>query len=139
MCGGNLNQMQTVATFSRGEDAYLFRSFLVSEGLDAYVFDEYVPQLFWYYTQAVGGVRVVVSEDDFEAAKKLYQEYAKSISEAPLMEPVRAWPLVALLSLVCSPLPMIILGRKRAGNGQETGRKRAGNGQDLRAIGRGDR
>jgi len=106
--------METIASFDRPEDAYLFRSFLESEGISSYVFDEYTSQWIWYYTSAIGGVRVMVAGEDAERARELRRGYAESLANAPLMEPVRGWPLVALLSLLCSPLPMIIFGRKAA-------------------------
>jgi len=102
-----------VAAFNRAEDAYMFRSFLVSHEINSYVFDEYIPQWFWYYTQAIGGVRVAVANEDYETAKGLHREYAKAIAAVPLMEPARGWPIVAIVSLIFWPIPMIIFGRKQ--------------------------
>lgn len=104
--------METVASFNRGEDAHLFRSFLASQGIEAYVFDEYVPQLFWHYTQAIGGVRVAVTDEDLEAAKEFHAEYQAALRNGPpVIEEVRAWPIVLLVSIAMG-LPMILFGRK---------------------------
>lgn len=104
--------MEIVATFSRGEDAHLFRSFLISEAIDAYVYDEYIPQLFWHYTQAIGGVRVAVADDDLERATELYKGYIKAIQEGPsVVEEVRYWPIVLIASLVLGA-PFMLFGRK---------------------------
>lgn len=105
--------MITVATFFKSEDAHLFRSFLESEGIPAHVYDENMSQWFWHQTLAFGGIRVAVSDEDFEQAGRLYAEYNESMKTAPLVEqPVRVWPIMALLSLLAG-LPLILLGRKK--------------------------
>ncbi len=104
--------MTTIAKFFKSEDAHLFRSFLESEGIAAYVFDEHVSQLFWHQTLAFGGIRVSVADEDVERADELYVEYDESMKTAPFVEqPVRAWPIVAVLSLIVG-IPLMLLGRK---------------------------
>ncbi len=104
--------MNTVASFRRGEDAYLFRSFLESEGVTSYVYDEYIPQLMWHYTQAIGGIRVVVADEDLEHAKQLYTAYSEALRREPVeVEQVRGWPVVLLISLLFS-MPVMLFGRK---------------------------
>jgi hypothetical protein len=104
--------MTTISNFFKCEDAYLFRSFLDSAGIDGYVLDENFSQWFWYYSQTVGGIRVVVADEDAEQAKKLFIEYNESIKTAPFVErPVRAWPIMALLS-IWAGFPLILFGRK---------------------------
>jgi hypothetical protein len=104
--------MVTIAKFSKSEDAYLFRSFLDAQGIEAHIFDEHISQLFWHYTQAFGGIRVVVADEDAEQAEQLYVEYDESMKTAPFVEPtVRAWPIVALVSLFMG-VPVMLFGRK---------------------------
>ncbi|MFK7851419.1 MAG: DUF2007 domain-containing protein [Akkermansiaceae bacterium] len=108
--------METVSRFIRGEDAYLFRSFLDANGIEAFVFDEYVPQLFWHYTQAIGGVRVAVADQDLEPARALYTEYQEALQDGPpVTEDVRAWPFVLLISFIVG-LPVMLFGRKAFSN-----------------------
>lgn len=105
--------MKTIATFTTPEDAHLFRSFLESRGIEAHLLDEYFVQLFWHYSNTIGGVRVAVAEEDAETAAALHQEYMASLREGPYpVQPVRAWPVVILMSLVLG-LPMILFGRRR--------------------------
>lgn len=107
--------METVARFYKGEDAYLFRSFLESEGIAAHVFDEYVPQNHWLYTQATGGIRVVVSPDDIEAAGNIFKEYEeRTFSGEPVVGAVKAWQ-VALLAAFAIGAPLMLFGRKLLG------------------------
>ncbi len=108
--------MVTIAKFFKSEDAYLFRSFLESRGVGAYVLDEHLSQWLWHYTQAFGGIRVDVADDDAEQAEELFVEYNESMKSAPFVEPpVRAWPLVALVSLLFG-FPVMLLGRKSKAN-----------------------
>lgn len=105
--------METIARFYKGEDAYLFRSFLESEGISAYVFDEYTPQVHWLYTHVIGGIRVVVSEEDAEKAAELYRTYEEGIRSGPsVVGEVRVWPIALVVSIFLG-LPLFLLGRKK--------------------------
>lgn len=104
--------MNTVATFQKVEDAYLFRAFLESEGIEAHVFDENFSQLFWNYIQAIGGIRVVVPDADLEQAEDLFRDYrARVLSEPPVMGEIKLWPVVLFLSFLIGG-PLLVFGRK---------------------------
>lgn len=104
--------MTTVATFTVPEDAHLFRTFLESRGIEGFVLDENVIQLFWHYSNAIGGVRLVVHDDDREAAETVCQEYMQALRSGPYPEqPVKAWPVVALISLFIG-VPLLLFGRR---------------------------
>ncbi|WP_411826934.1 hypothetical protein [Luteolibacter sp. AS25] len=104
--------MNTIARFYKAEDAYLFRSYLESEGISAHVFDEHVPQVHWLYTHTIGGVRVVVAPEDSERAADFYKTYDETISAGPTATgDVKWWPLVLLVSVLCS-VPIFAFGRK---------------------------
>lgn len=110
-----IDRMKCIATFPSVEDAHLFRAFLASRGVEAVLLDEYVSQTSWHYTQALGGVRLVVAEEDEEVALGFYQEYMAALRSGPYPEePVRAWPLVLIASLLVG-LPFLLLGRHRKG------------------------
>jgi hypothetical protein len=103
--------MTTVATFPTPEDAHLCRMFLESHGIHGVLLDEHVVQLFWNYSNAVGGVRLVVEDEDGDEAAKVYQEYMAALRSGPYpLQPIRAWPAVALLSLLVGA-PLILFGR----------------------------
>lgn len=104
--------MITIATFTVPEDAHLFRMFLESRGIEGFVLDENFVQLFWHYSNAIGGVRLVVDEDEADDAAAAYQEYMSALRSGPYPEqPVRAWPAVALLTLIFG-IPLLIFGRQ---------------------------
>ncbi|RYD21873.1 MAG: hypothetical protein EOP88_09865 [Verrucomicrobiaceae bacterium] len=105
--------MKTIASFTTPEDAHLFRAFLGSRGIQAHLLDEYFVQLFWHYSNTIGGVRVAVEEEDAETAAAIHQEYMASLREGPYpLQPVRAWPTVILVSLLVG-VPMILFGRRQ--------------------------
>lgn len=103
--------MQTVATFTTPEDAHLFRTFLESNGIEGFLLDEHFVQLFWHYSNAIGGVRLVVDDEDLEGAEVIYQDYMSLLRKGDYpLQPVRGWPIVILLSLFFS-VPLMIFGR----------------------------
>ena len=61
--------MVTIATFSKVEEAHLLRMRLEAGGIPAYLRDENTIQIDWLYSNALGGVRVQVAEEDVDAAK----------------------------------------------------------------------
>ncbi len=103
--------MTTIATFTTAEDAHLCRMFLESRGIAARVLDEYLIQVCWHYSNALGGVRVSVADDDVDAAIPIFQDYMSSLRNGPYsFNQVRAWPVVAFLSIVFG-MPIILFGR----------------------------
>lgn len=108
--------MTTIATFTTPEDAHLFRAYLGAQEIEGFLFDEYFVHLLWYYSNAIGGVRVVVDDADAEAATTAYESYMAALRTGPYpLNPVRWWPVVSLMSL-CSGVPFILFGRhKRCG------------------------
>ena len=104
--------MTTIATFTTPEDAHLFRAYLGSQGIDATLNDEHFVQLFWYYSNTIGGVRVIVDDSDADEATEAYSTYMEALRDGPYpLNPVRAWPVVILVSLLVGA-PFILFGRK---------------------------
>jgi hypothetical protein len=107
--------METIARFYKAEEAYLFRSFLESEGITAHVFDEYTPHANWLYTHSIGGIRVVADKEDAPQAAELYRKYEENVNAGPaVVGDVKAWPVVLLVSIMLG-FPMFLLGRKKSG------------------------
>lgn len=105
--------MQVVATFQEPEGAHLLRAFLASHGISAHLFDEHLVQMVWHYSNAIGGVRVMVADDELEEATQCTRDYFARLNTAPKEISVpRAWPLVLPLSYLCG-IPMLLFGRKK--------------------------
>ena len=106
--------MTTIATFPTSEEAHLFRAFLESRGIEGFLLDENFAQLFWHYTSAIGGIRLEVNDEDTVDARSAYEEYMCALRAGPYpVAPVRAWPVVALLSILIGA-PFLLFGRHRA-------------------------
>ena len=106
-------KMNTIARFQLPEEAYLFRSYLESHEIESHVFDEHLVQLAWHYSNAIGGVRVAVSDSYSEEASKHFAEYSKALRQSPTnRSEVRAWPLTLLISLLIG-VPVLVFGRKK--------------------------
>ena len=106
--------MTTICHFRVPEDAYLFRSYLITQGIDAHVLDEHMVQVAWHYSNAIGGVRVVVHDQDAIEANDATHEYFRGlrVDPLPLVAP-RAWPVVMIVSLLLG-VPTLIFGRHKA-------------------------
>lgn len=112
--------MITIATFPMPEDAHLFRAFLESRGIEGFLLNENITQLFWIYSNATGGVRLEVADEDAQEAAALYHEYMTALRSGPYPETtVRAWPLVALVSLLVG-VPLLLFGRRSGRSGPES-------------------
>ena len=104
--------MKTIARFQVPEEAHLFRSYLESYEIPAFVFDEHLVQMAWHYSNAIGGVRVVVPDDYSEDGASCFIEYSKAIRQSSSRETeVRAWLLTLLISFLFG-VPTLVFGRK---------------------------
>ena len=74
--------MITVATFTKPEEAHLLRMRLENAGIKAYIQDENLVQMDLLYSNAVGGVRVQVADEDLDAVKELLST-DKGVEQTP--------------------------------------------------------
>lgn len=104
--------MTTLARFQIPEEAHLVRVYLADLGIESAVLDEHTIQWFWHLSNALGGVRLSVADEDLEEATELYAEYlAARKAEPPTETPFRFWLLVILLYFVIG-VPMLVFGRR---------------------------
>ncbi len=75
----------TIATFSYPMEAEIARGKLESEGIWAFVADDYMVTMNWLYSNAVGGVKLQVRESDTENALQILNQ-SSPISEEPFDE-----------------------------------------------------
>jgi hypothetical protein len=73
------NSPKVVAAFQTAPEAEAARVYLDAEGIEARLTDDATAGWFWHYSNAIGGVKVVVAERDFSAAKALLD----GVSSAP--------------------------------------------------------
>jgi hypothetical protein len=83
-----------VARFRDLDEALVAQMHLGAAGIGADLFDENVVRMNWAYSQAVGGIRLVVAAEDAEAARELLageppapaEEDASSLDTEPTTE-----------------------------------------------------
>ena len=111
--------MMTLGRFQTPEEAHLVRIYLADLGVESTVLDENVIQWFWHYSNALGGVRLSVANDDMEEAEEGYAEYlAARKLDPPTETTIRFWPLVIILFLLTGA-PMLVFGRRASDAGNE--------------------
>src|SRR5688500_2839037 len=74
----------TVMSFSQPIEAHVARTKLESEGIECAVADEHIVRMDWFYSMAVGGVKVKVRERDLDRARELLNP-AVSVAEPSLL------------------------------------------------------
>lgn len=65
-------------TYDNSIEAHMLKSKLESEGIRCYIFDEYTVTLNPIFSNAVGGIRVMIDAADQDAATKLFIEIQNS-------------------------------------------------------------
>ena len=63
--------MPVLATYMKPEDAHLAASLLEGNGIEAYLRDENLASLHLFYSNAIGGVKLEVAEEDYERAHEI--------------------------------------------------------------------
>ena len=66
----------TVRQYRDLTEALVGRSLLESAGMTAWIADEHLVRMNWFYSNLVGGVRLQVAEEDEAAARELLEEAA---------------------------------------------------------------
>ena len=57
-----------IISFTYPHEAHLAQLYLNSEGIETVLNDEFTVQVYGFYSNAVGGVKLLVNEDDYEQA-----------------------------------------------------------------------
>jgi hypothetical protein len=68
------DRLVTIATFDVPEQAQMAKSALEAGGIPAAVSDEMTVSLFWHYSNALGGIKLQVREEDAERASAVLDE-----------------------------------------------------------------
>jgi len=63
--------MPVIANYTKAEDAHLAASKLEGSGVRAWLRDEATASLYWFYSNAIGGVKIEVAEEDVERAREI--------------------------------------------------------------------
>lgn len=63
--------MKTLASFSTPAEAHVALTRLESAGIEAVIRDEFTVTFWWLWSNAIGGVKLDVVEDDFAVAREI--------------------------------------------------------------------
>jgi hypothetical protein len=75
---GDHSRWLTVATFWEPTEAHIARLKLESEEIDCMILDENLVATYWFWANAVGGIKLQVREADFSSACRALQGIGKS-------------------------------------------------------------
>ncbi len=68
----------TIATFSQAIEAHLCKTKLEAEGIACFIADEHIVSMNWLYSNAVGGVKLQVKEENAEKALAILRQESAS-------------------------------------------------------------
>lgn len=85
-------QSGIVATFSTLGEAEAAKSALHAAGIESWIADENMVSVDWMYSNAVGGVKLVVADEDAGEAEAVLANAASSEEETPPQAPEIAEP-----------------------------------------------
>jgi len=69
-----MNDWQEIQVFVYPQDAYLAKALLESEDIDVFLQDEMTIQVFNFYSNALGGVKMLVPSNKADRARELLKE-----------------------------------------------------------------
>jgi len=69
-----MDNLKTIITFTLPQDAYLAKGYLESEGVETFILDELTAQVYNFYSNAIGGVKLQVNEEDYENGLRILQK-----------------------------------------------------------------
>ncbi len=86
--------MQVAGKFQTPEQAHLARLHLGAHGIESHLFDEYIVQNEWVLSDAFGGVRLMVADQDWQAAQEVLSggdaDSSSNLSSLPAEDEERA-------------------------------------------------
>ncbi len=83
LTNGNL---VVIATFNNSLEATLTQEILKTQGIESWFQDEATVNLAWHLTIAVGGIKLVVREQDEQLARTILDEYQTSLNQESYLE-----------------------------------------------------
>lgn len=81
-----MNKLVTIKTFTYPHEAYVVRGKLESEGIETFMKDELTVQVHNFYSNAVGGVKLQVLEEDVERALSVLGMEKQPFSETVILK-----------------------------------------------------
>lgn len=61
-----MTDWKTIITFTSPQEAHMAKGYLESQGIESFILDDMTAQVNFLYSNAIGGVKVLVSDTDYE-------------------------------------------------------------------------
>ncbi|NLN83974.1 MAG: DUF2007 domain-containing protein [Firmicutes bacterium] len=82
--------MIVIARFSFPHEAHIAKASLESAGITSFIADEHTVNTQWLYSNAIGGVRLLVAEDDAkEALEILNSDFSESVENEAIPDKLK--------------------------------------------------
>lgn len=113
-----VTKMPVIASYTKLEDAHLAVSKLAGSGVQAWLLDEATANIYWLYSNAIGGVKVEVAAEDVERAFEVLElpKEESGLLQCPQCGSekvrLREMSLAAILVMVFTSLFLPIKSRK---------------------------
>jgi DNA-directed RNA polymerase subunit RPC12/RpoP len=69
-----MDNWKTILTFTHPHEAHIAKGYLESEGFETIIQDEITAQVNNFYSSAIGGVKILINETDYEKGIKILQK-----------------------------------------------------------------
>ncbi|MCJ8330060.1 MAG: DUF2007 domain-containing protein [Lentisphaeria bacterium] len=102
------DHLVVIGNFTQASDAHIARIRLDAEDIESFVEGENTAIVYPLYGTAIGGIRLVVHEDDREAAQKIIEEMAVD-TRASYLESLSICPACKSENIAKDPIPGIIM------------------------------
>lgn len=70
----NMDNWKIIITFTYPHEAHMVKGYLESEGIESIIQDEMTAQVNNFYSNAIGGVKILVNEADYEQGIKILKK-----------------------------------------------------------------
>lgn len=69
-----MNDWKIIITFTNPQEAYIAKGYLESEGIESFILDDLTVQVNFLYSNAIGGVKVLVRGADYERGIEILEK-----------------------------------------------------------------
>ncbi len=89
-----MDNWKHIMAFTYPHEAHLAQLYLNSEGIETMLKDEFTVQVYGFYSNAIGGVKLMVNENEYEQALALLQSGGYVVNH-PVADRILQVPVVA--------------------------------------------
>lgn len=112
-----MKNLRTLITFTQPLDAHIAGGFLESAGIETFIKDEFTAQVYNFYSNAIGGVKLQVYEDEYVTGIEILRNGGYIIDEDQEETPIEIVPLTKTTDkTICPFCHSTNIGKKKEPN-----------------------